>query len=182
MNPSGETTTVKNSIPADDDGSFPASFRAPLDELARDLSRIASGNYVARMKEAMIEMRETISREVTERMRKEADANFRSAIDGVRQQFQDRLQQTQSDFERERAQLLKELETLKRTDVTAKLQSELNRTNQALQNVTAEIAQMLDDPDVELAKVIRQNAVQNEMKAYARGLSYQLSIDQGSVV
>jgi hypothetical protein len=40
------------------------------------------------------------------------------------------------------------------------------------------MARMLEDPDIELGKVVKENAAQNELRAYMRGLMYQVNRDR----
>jgi hypothetical protein len=174
---SAQNVSTQRALSVNQNDSLPQEFEEPLKELADDLHRISAANYVGKLKEAIHLLRKNAREEIRETMRNELDVQFRTAMEAVREQFQDRLNQTKAEFENEKQRFAKELDDFRRRDRREKLQSELTRTAQALRDVGTEIAEMLEDPNIELAKVIRQNAAQNEMKAYARGLSYQLDPD-----
>jgi hypothetical protein len=54
----------------------------------------------------------------------------------------------------------------------ADIQEEMKRAAAQLEKVESEIGAMLDDPFVELSKVMRKRAEQSDLKAYLAGLRF----------
>ncbi len=169
-------------VPSDSKEAPPAdllaAFLAPLDELADRMTSIAEeirnpeGPYAAKVREAFSAVKKS-EEETKTTVRKEFDAQFRVAMETVREQYNTRFLEAKRDLETERDTLAQQLAEVKQKDRAEVLHAELKRTTDALTTAEAEIAQMVEDPDVELSKIIRHNAMQSELKAYLRGLQYQ---------
>jgi hypothetical protein len=54
------------------------------------------------------------------------------------------------------------------------IQEELNRKETEFDDMNRETIAMIEDPDVEIAKVIQRNVKQSELQAYIKGLRYSL--------
>jgi hypothetical protein len=54
------------------------------------------------------------------------------------------------------------------------IQEELNRKEAEFDDMNRETIAMIEDPDVEIAKVIQRNVKQSELQAYIKGLRYSL--------
>jgi hypothetical protein len=69
-------------------------------------------------------------------------------------------------------QLHRSMEDVRQRDNA--IAEELNRKETEFENMNRETAAMIEDPDVEIAKVIQRNVKQSELQAYIRGLRYSL--------
>lgn len=69
-------------------------------------------------------------------------------------------------------QLHRSMEDVRKRDND--IAEELNRKETEFDNMNRETIAMIEDPDVEIAKVIQRNVKQSELQAYIRGLRYSL--------
>ncbi len=76
-------------------------------------------------------------------------------------------------WEAEHQSLLNEIEHLRR-DNSSGLTQEVEKTEAALEALRKEIEAMVNDPTVELARVMREKARQQELQAYLRGLKFRV--------
>jgi hypothetical protein len=173
-----------SSRPADsnsDGNGLPATVLEPLKHLAVDLNRITEAvakvenGHVGNLRTAIARFRETLMTEVQGIIKKDGDAQMKTAMLIVREEFDAHIQATTAEFQAEKERLTKELDELKRGGSSEELQAEIDRTSRILSEIAEEMARMLEDPDIELAKVVKENAAQNELRAYMRGLMYQLN-------
>lgn len=177
-----------SSRPADsnsDGKGLPATVLAPLKHLAVDLNRITEAvaklesGHVGSLRTAIGRFRETLMTEIEGIIKKDGDSQLKTAMLVIREEFDARIQATTAEFQAEKERLAKELAELKRDESRQELQAEIDRTSRILSDIAEEMARMLEDPDIELTKVITENAAQNELRAYMRGLVYQLNRDRG---
>jgi len=68
-------------------------------------------------------------------------------------------------------------ELQRRSTSLPKVEKEISRVTTELENATNEITGMLNDPSVELSKVIRKRAEQAELRAYRAGLQFSLAAE-----
>ena len=71
----------------------------------------------------------------------------------------------QKEFEAELSQRIAHLEEVRK---------EIARVQQRLEGIAREIAAMLDDPSIELSKVMRKRTEQAELKSYLDGLRFSI--------
>ena len=74
-----------------------------------------------------------------------------------------------SELEREFEARLKE-----RIAKLEEAQEEIKRVSAQIEGVAGEIAAMLDDPSIELSRVMRKRTEQAELKAYLNGLQFSI--------
>ena len=153
--------TEKEALSSDD------LLREPLDSLSIELSRISAeiqsinSGFQSQMQQMVALVRDSIENEYRVRMER--------ALNEVREQTrQETEQELRKDFE---AELHARIEHL------GDVQTEIERVRTQSDGVTKEIAAMLDDPSVELSRVMRKRTEQAELKAYLEGLRF--SIEQG---
>ena len=118
-------------------------MREPLASLGEELARISAEiQSINSGFQVQVEQAITEERAVSER------------------QFQVRLQE---ELERMRAQFVEHLTALR---------TEIERVSGLLEGVSQEIATMIDDPNVELSKVMRMKAEESVLRAYLDGLKF----------
>jgi len=61
-----------------------------------------------------------------------------------------------------------------------KLATELSNKEAEYESMNRETTEMIENPDVEIAKIVRRTARQRELKAYIRGLKYQQGDEEES--
>lgn len=140
------------------------SLQEPLDSLSIELRRISAeiqsinSGFQLSMQQAVIEARAAIESQYKAKLDK--------ALVEVREQV--RLEVTEElrrNFEAELKARISHLEAV---------QVEMTRITTQLEGVAREIAAMLDDPSVELSKVMRKRSEQAELKAYLSGLRFSI--------
>ena len=140
------------------------SLREPLDSLSIELSRISeeiqsiNSGFQAQMRQAFAEARTTLQNHYR--------ALFDKSIEEIREQLRiDIKEELRKDFE---------VELQNRIANMGDVQKEIERVLAQLEGITKEIAAMLDDPSIELSKVMRKRTEQAELKAYLDGLRYSI--------
>jgi predicted enzyme involved in methoxymalonyl-ACP biosynthesis len=153
----------KKEVPLPDD-----VLREPVDSLSIELTRISAeiesinSGFQAQMQQVVAQVRESIENEYRARMDR--------ALIQLREQIrQETEQELRKDFE---AELNARIEHL------GDVQKEIERVRTQVEGVTKEIAAMLDDPSIELSRVMRKRTEQAELKAYLDGLRF--SIGEGA--
>ncbi len=89
--------------------------------------------------------------------------------------FQDQVRRALEevrDAVREEVQKELSAELERRTEKSKVVQAEIQRVMIALDAIAVEISKMIDDPAVELSRVIRRKSQQAELKAYLEGLRF----------
>jgi hypothetical protein len=146
---------IKKDAPAPDD-----LLREPLDSLSIEMSRISAeiqsinSGFQAQMEQVVAQVRESIENEYRTRMEK--------ALNEAREQIRNETEEElRKDFD---AQLRSRIAHL------TEVEKEIERVRTQIESVTKEITTMLDDPSIELSKVMRKRTEQAELKAYLDGL------------
>lgn len=145
----------------------------PLDSLSIELGRISAeiqsinSGFQAQMQQALREARSALENQYREKLGR--------SVDEIRSQFEESLIQSQQRIRNEvtekcRQEFEAELHRLNPDLIGA--QKEIARVTGQLEGVTGEIAAMLDDPQIELSKVMRKRSEQAELKAYLNGLRF----------
>jgi hypothetical protein len=146
------------------------SLHEPLDSLSIELGRISAeilsinSGFQAHMEQVLAQTRETFERQYQERL----DTCVGELREQLRSTIEDELRK---DFEAELQARFAHV-----TDA----QKEIERVTAQLEGIAKEIVTMLDDPSIELAKVMRKRTEQAELKAYLVGLRFSIG-GQGQV-
>lgn len=141
------------------------SFAEPLGGLTIELDRISAeiqsinSGFQAQMQQVISEVRSAIESEYRVRF----DRSIEELRGQIHAQVKDELQK---EFEEEFA---------KRIEHLGDVQKEIERVATKLEGVAKEIATMLDDPSIELSKVMRKRTEQAELKAYLDGLRFSIA-------
>ena len=139
-------------------------LREPLDSLSIEMSRISAeiqsinSGFQAQMEQVVAQVRESLENEYRTRMEK--------ALNEVREQIRNETEEElRKDFD---AQLRSRIAHL------TEVEKEIERVRTQIEGVTKEITTMLDDPSIELSKVMRKRTEQAELKAYLDGLRFSI--------
>jgi hypothetical protein len=139
-------------------------LREPLDSLGIELGRISAeihsinSGFQAQMDQVVAQVRESIENEY--RLRTE------NSLKEIREQIRSETEeQLRKDFEAELHSRISHL---------VEVEKEIERVRMQLEGVTKEITEMLDDPSIELSKVMRKRSHQAELKAYLDGLRFSI--------
>ena len=148
-------------------------FVEPLSLLTSELSRIAVSisqlerSHSEQMENAAAQLRHQIAADLQIRHRGE----FEMGIQALREEFEERMRSAADQWEVERSSLLNEIEDLRHRN-PSQLAQEVAQTEAALEELQKKIQQMLDDPAIELWRVMRENARQEKLEAYLNGLKF----------
>ena len=132
--------------------------------------RSAEQFQAARLLETLAALRDSVRRELSENLREEFESRFRESMAAAKQQFTEKLQEASARLEEERSQFLGEIDTARRR--ASEISAELISKQSELEHLNRETAKMVEDPNIELSKIIRHNAKISELKAYVQGLHY----------
>lgn len=140
------------------------ALQEPLDSLSIELGRISAeiqsinSGFQVQMQQVFAEARAAIETQY--------EAKFHKAIGDVREKVRIEVtEELRKNFEAELKQRIGHLETV---------QNEMVKITTQLEGVALEIAAMLDDPSIELSKVMRKRSEQAELKAYLNGLRFSI--------
>jgi hypothetical protein len=140
------------------------SLNEPLDSLSIELGRISAeiqsinSGFQAQMQQVFAEARAAIENQYK--------AKFEKTLSELREKV--RLELT------EELQKKFEAELRERMGYLSAVEVEMAKVTAQLEAVAREIAAMLDDPSIELSKVMRKRSEQAELKAYLNGLSFSI--------
>jgi hypothetical protein len=139
-------------------------LQEPLDSLSIELGRISAEiqsintGFQIQMEQVVAEARNAIESQYK--------AKFDKALSDVREDVRLELtEEFRKNFEAELKDRIGHLEVVR---------SEMTKVTAQLEGVAREIAAMLDDPSIELSKVMRKRSEQAELKAYLAGLSFSI--------
>jgi hypothetical protein len=141
------------------------SLNEPLDSLTIELRRISAeiqsidSGFQAQMQEVLAQSQRVLEQQFQEKL----ELSVREARDQLRAEIEGEMRK---DFEAE-------LEA--RIARGGEVQKEIDRVAALIEETTKEIARMLDDPSIELSKVMRKRTEQAEMKAYLTGLRFSVA-------
>ncbi len=139
-------------------------FDEPLDSLSVELGRISAeihsinSGFQAQMQQVVAEVRAAAEEEYRLRLEK--------SVTQIREEIQLKAQ--------------KEIEKTVDEQVTKRIahlggvKAEIARIGEQLEGIDKDIATMLDDPNVELSKVMRKRTEQSELRAYLNGLRFSI--------
>ena len=138
------------------------SLHEPLDSLGIELSRISAeiqsinSGFQVGMQQAIIDERHAMEKEFQER--------FERAMVTVREQIRVEV--------REELRKAFEFELNERIANLNGAEEEIARVTSQLESTSREIGTMLDDPSIDLSRVMQKRKEQAELKAYLEGLRF----------
>jgi hypothetical protein len=123
-----------------------------------------------RLREALAAMRESVRAELCESLRDEFEARFRESMEIAKRQFKEKLRDAMADAEKEQNRLREEVAATR--ERAAEISAELLSKESELEHMNRETPSMLEDPDIDLARIMRHKAMVTELSAYVKGLQY----------
>jgi hypothetical protein len=152
-----------------------SSLNEPIDTLSIELSRISAeiqsinSGFQGQIQQALTETRAALENQYRVRFEKAVE----DVREQARQQVREELVQVYEEELEKRVSHLTEVWE-KRVAHLSDVQKEIERVTVQLESIAKEIAGMLDDPGIELSKVMRKRTEQAELRAYLNGLRYSI--------
>jgi len=152
-------------------GTQPDPFVEALSLLASELSGIAARiqelerAHLERMETAAAKLREQIAVDLKNQHRVE----LQSGIQVIREEYEQQLRLATAQWEAERQSLS---QNLARHRNSSKLSQEVEQTEATLETLQETIQTMLDNPTVDLSRVMQEKARQQQLQAYLKGLKF----------
>jgi exonuclease VII large subunit len=151
----------------------------PLSLLSSRLGEIAASitqldhSHAEQMENAAARIRDRIVADLQNQYRNQVE----TAMQALREEFEKRMRSAAAEWDAERQSLVAEIG--KRSQGSSPLTEEVAQTEATLEALQKKIREMLDDPAVELSRLMQENARQEELQAYLKGLKFNNS--QGAV-
>jgi hypothetical protein len=123
-----------------------------------------------RLRDAIAAMRESIRGELCEKLRSEFETRFHESMEIAKRQFMEKLLQATASAEDERNRLREEITANRKR--AAEISAELLSKQSELEHMNRETPAMLENPDIDLAKIVHHKAIITELSAYLKGLKY----------
>jgi len=140
------------------------TLHEPLDSLSIELGRISAeiqsinAGFQAQMEQTLAQTREASEKHYQERL----DRSLGELREQIRSTVEEELRK---DFEAAlQARLARQGDVKK----------EIERVTAQLESIAKEVLAMLDDPSIELSKLMHRRTEQTELKAYLVGLSFSI--------
>jgi hypothetical protein len=138
---------------------LPDSVLSCVSELFSEIKK-AEAAHVDKLQQSFSEVRLALRAELSD----EFERRFQRSMELAKEQFNRQVEQSAAELEAEFKQA-RQLKGGVRAELVAK-QAELD-------HLERETAAMLENPEVEISRVIRNNALVAELRSYIRGLQYQ---------
>jgi hypothetical protein len=155
MTPTSQDAQKKVALPEDSLGEPISSLNIELGRISAEIQSINSG-FQAHMQQVLAETREALARHY--------EARLEQCVDNLREQIRSEVR---NEVEQESQE-----EAAKRAAIAAVREKEIQQIVHELDLLAAEISKMLEDPSIELSKVMRMHTRQAELKAYLDGLRF----------
>src|SRR4029453_17409673 len=157
MTPISQDTDRKTTSPEDLLGEATGSLNIQLGRISAEIQSINSG-FQAHMQQVLADTRAALERHY--------NARLDQCVDQLRKQIRlEAKNEVEQEFHHAAA---------KRAAHVACVKVEMERIDKELEAIGEEINKMLEDPEVELSKVMRKHTKQAELKAYLDGLRFAL--------
>jgi ASC-1-like (ASCH) protein len=156
----------------------------PLSFLSAELTDIATAiqtietRYFDMLQTAVAELRETAHEEIKAEQQRLFDGQLQEGLRIVRDQLEERFRTATQEWQTEKEELKAEVESLRRYSNLEDVLKEISQTEAVIGELKKEIDSAIDDPSVELSKIIQKNSQLEELRAYARGLSFRTELGQ----
>jgi hypothetical protein len=139
---------------------LPESVLSCVSELFSEIKK-AEAAHVDKLQQSFSEVRAALRAELSD----EFELRFQRSMELAKEQFNQQVQQSAAELAEEFKQS-RQLKSGVRAELVAK-QAEL-------EHLERETAAMLENPEVEISRVIRNNTLVAELRSYIRGLQYQV--------
>lgn len=140
--------------------ALPEAFVTCVSELFSEI-KLAEDAHLDKLRQSFSEVRAALRAELSD----EFEARFQHSMELAKQQFNQQVQQAAVEMEEE----FKHTRQLK-----SGVRAELVAKRAELDHLERETAAMLENPEVEISRVIRNNTLVAELRSYIKGLQFQL--------
>src|SRR5688572_985694 len=149
----------KTSAPKTTETPLPESVLSCVSELFSEIKK-AEAAHVDKLQQSFSEVRAELRAELSD----EFELRFQRSMELAKEQFNQQVQQSAEEMAAEFKQT-RQMKSSVRAELVAK-QAELD-------HLERETAAMLENPEVEISRVIRNNTLVAELRSYIKGLQYQ---------
>jgi hypothetical protein len=130
-------------------GDASGTFASEVDRLAQE--------FRSRLVSAAAEAEGTLRHEVARRLEEEFDENFNAGIRMVRREMGQRMEDARTEWDRERAELNRQITELIQTTDAGRIHAELQKTETPLARLSDEVDAMVEDANIRLSDVMHKN-------------------------
>jgi hypothetical protein len=117
-------------------------------------------------------LRDVVRQELEVSIREESEARLQESLGKLREQFMQKIERAGIELEIERRRLREGAGGSQQRDNA--IMEELRVKESELDVMNVELTAMIENPDIEIDKMIKHNATMAELKAYVRGLRFQV--------
>ena len=120
---------------------------------------------------------EKLRSQITEELKTQFDSELNSRIEVIRREYEERLYAQASEWQSERAQLIREIQELRKGVPSKNVQDEISATEAVMGTTVNKTSRELERliPDTpSLLKLLQSRVEELEMKAYLRGLKFRI--------
>lgn len=117
-------------------------------------------------------LREAVRQELETTIREESETRLQESLGKLREQFMHKIERAGIELEIERRRLREGAGGSHQRDNA--IMEELRLKESELDVMNVELSAMIENPEIEIDKMIRHNASMAELKAYVRGLRFQI--------
>ena len=143
-------------------GDTSGTFASEVDRLAREFRR--------HLNSAPVDAEASLRPDFTSRLEEELDEKFNAGLRMVRQEMEQRMEDAQKKWGKERDHLNRKITKLIQTTDTGRVYAEIQKTEAELADVSDKVDAMVEDADVRLSEVMRKKSECGELRTYLRGL------------
>jgi hypothetical protein len=117
-------------------------------------------------------LRDAVRQELEASIREESEARLQESLGKLREQFMQKIERAGVELEIERRRIREGAGNSHQRDNA--IMEELRIKESELDVMTVELTSMIENPEIEIDKMIKHNASMEELKAYVRGLRFQI--------
>jgi hypothetical protein len=115
--------------------------------------------------------------QITEELKTQFDSELNNRVEAIRREYEERLYVQASEWQSERAQLIREIQELRKRVPSKDVQDEISATEAVMGATVSKTSRELERliPDTtSLLKLLQSRVEELEMKAYLRGLKFRI--------
>ena len=150
----------KTAPPKTTETPLPESFVTCVSDLFSEIKKVEDA-HLDKLRQSFSEVRASLRAELSD----EFEVRFQKSMALAKEQFNQQIQQSAAELE---------VEFKQNRLVKSGVRAELIAKQAELDHLEGETAAMLENPEVEISRVIRNNSLVAELRSYIRGLQFQV--------
>ena len=157
--------------------SDPVNIGEPAADRLNDGVRSIEHWYLQDFERRVKALAEQLRSQITEELKTQFDSELNSRIEVIRREYEERLYAQASEWQSERAQLIREIQELRKRVPSRDVQDEISATEAVMGTTVNKTSRELERliPDTSsLLKLLQSRVEELEMKAYLRGLKFRI--------